>query len=632
MLAQRYTPESLQLVAKADWQPYPTAQERAFWDSLPDSVRQAYIRRGESALAYEWPALPATLFLEVARIGNRINYERKYFERRGKLVDLVLAECMEGQGRFVDAAVNGLWVLCEESYWGLPAHVGVQKAGRTLPDTAEPTVDLFAAETGALLAYTLYVLGPQLDAVSPVIRPRIEREIDLRILTPNLERDDFGWMGFANPDHRPNNWNPWIHSNWLNCLLLVEPDDARRRASVGKIMRSLDKFIDPYPADGGCDEGPGYWGRAAASMYECLELLYRATEGQVDVYGEPLIQAMGKFIYRVQIADDFFLNFADASAIIEPDAGLVYHYGQRIDDPDMMALGVWAAHRQQLFSPPPGDDWNRPNKSIARELPLLTYLNEMAVAPGYAPLPRDTWLPVIEVMTARDTARSSAGFYVAAKGGHNAESHNHNDIGQFVVFIDGQPVLIDAGVETYSMKTFSAQRYEIWTMQSGYHNLPTINGVMQAPGQQFAARAVQYRADEAQAELRLDIAGAYPPEAGLQRWQRTVRLERGQGVTVEDDYALNGAPHTLTMNLLTPCAVDTSTPGQLRLTPRALAAGRSAGRGTVHYDRAKFRAAVEPVAITDARLGSVWGDQVFRVVLTAAQPLQRDTWTLRVTR
>lgn len=632
MLSQRYAPESLQLVSKTDWQPYPTSQQRDFWTSLPDSVRQAYIRRGEVALAYDWPSLPATLFLEVARIGNRINYEKKYFEGRGKLVDLVLAECMEGEGRFVDAAANGLWTLLEESYWGLPAHVGVQVAGRTLPDTAEPTVDLFAAETGALVAYTLYLIGPQLDEVSSVIRPRVEREIDYRILTPNLERDDFGWMGFADPNHRPNNWNPWIHSNWLTCLLLVEPDDARRKASVGKIMRSLDKFIDPYPTDGGCDEGPGYWGRAGASMYECLELLYMATDGQVDVYDEPLVRNMGQFIYRVQISEDYFVNFADASAIIEPEAGLVYNYGKRINDPDMMAMGVWAAHEQNLFDPPPGDNWTRPNKSVARELPLLVSINEMTDAPGYAPLPRDVWLPVIEVMTARDQDRSTDGFYVAAKGGHNAESHNHNDIGQFVVFIDGLPVLIDAGVETYSMKTFSDRRYEIWTMQSGYHNLPTIDGVMQAPGQQFAARDVHYQADETQAEMRLDIARSYPPEAGLTSWQRTVRLERGKGITIDDRYQLDHAPQSMTMNLLTASATDLSQPGQITLSPRPVAAGRQAGSGIVIYDAAQFSAAIEPVAITDERLGSVWGDQVFRIVLTATNPAQQDTWSLRVTK
>ncbi len=634
MLSQGYKPEKLKLVSKADWHPYPTAQERDFWDNLPAPVRQTFIQRGEVALDFDWPSLRATLFLEVARIGNRNNYEQVNFQRRDRLVDLILAECVEGQGRFVDAAVNGIWLICEESYWGLPAHLTLQKAGRGLPDTAEPTVDLFAAETAALLAYAHYLLAPQLDTVSPLIRPRIAREIDERILTPNLEREDFGWMGFAHPRNRPNNWNPWINSNWLACVLLIEPDRKRRQQAVAKIMRSLDKFIDPYPTDGGCDEGPGYWDRAAASLFDCLDLLHSATQGQVDVFADDLVRAMGQFIYRVQISEEYFVNFADAAAIIKPDASLIYRYGKAIHDPAMMALGARVAQQQQLINPPVDDAGNRVRiaRSLGRALPMLASLREIADYDAYAPLPRDVWLPEIEVMTARDTDRSTAGFYVAAKGGHNAESHNHNDIGHFVVFIDGLPVLVDAGVETYSVKTFSERRYEIWTMQSGYHNLPTINGVMQAPGKTYAARHAACQSDDQHAQMRLDIAKAYPAEAQVKTWLRTITLERGQAVIVADDYKLAQPPHSLTLNLLTPCAVDSSTPGLLRLSPRTIRDERQSGSATLHYPAATFSAAVETVPVADPQLGRVWGDQLFRVVLTVNQPAAKDTWTLKISR
>ena len=96
-------------------------------------------------------------------------------------------------------------------------------------------------------------------------------EVDRRVLTPNLDRDDFWWMGFR--DKGVNNWNPWICSNWLAAALLVEPDDQRRARHVEKILRTLDVFLDIYPEDGGCDEGPGYWGRAGASLFDCLDLL-----------------------------------------------------------------------------------------------------------------------------------------------------------------------------------------------------------------------------------------------------------------------------------------------------------------------------------------------------------------------
>ena len=112
-------------------------------------------------------------------------------------------------------------------------------------------------------------------------------------------------------------------------------------------------------------------------------------------------------------------------------------------------------------------------------------------------------------------------FTLAAQAGNNGKSHNHNDVGNFLVYADGMPAIIDVGVETYTAKTFSPQRYEIWTMQSAYHNCPTIDGVMQSPGSQFAATNVSHHADDHAAELHLDLAKAYPPEAHLASWNRT---------------------------------------------------------------------------------------------------------------
>ena len=71
-------------------------------------------------------------------------------------------------------------------------------------------------------------------------------------------------------------------------------------------------------------------------------------------------------------------------------------------------------------------------------------------------------------MTARSRAASSEGLYVAAWGGHNAQSHNHNDVGNVLVFSDGQPVFVDAGAPTYTAETFSSKRYDNWSFQSAF--------------------------------------------------------------------------------------------------------------------------------------------------------------------
>jgi hypothetical protein len=625
MLHKKYPSAKLSelLIPRETWHPFPTAHEREQWDALPQSVREGYIGDGEDALKHEWPVLLAERYLDFSRNGNRSKFEAVHFGRRGMLGSMVIAECMEGQGRFLDAIANGIWLICEESTWCVPAHIGVQKAGSGLPDTTEPIVDLFAAETSALLSWTDYLLGDKLDAVSPLIRPRVLREIKTRILNPCLERDDFWWMGFS--PRRVNNWNPWINSNWLISALTMEDDPARRQAAIAKSMKSVDRFIDPYPADGGCDEGPSYWGRAGASLLDCLELLHSATDGAIDVYAEPLVQNIGKYMVRAQIADHYFLNFADAPAMLTPPPYVVFRYGQRIDDAEMMALGAWSARETDLLRQKSKQMRRYGRASLARFLPEVFALDQMYAVEPRQPLPREVWLDVIQVMVGRDQGGSKEGLFVAAKGGHNAESHNHNDIGQIVVYTDGRPVLIDAGVETYTRKTFSAQRYEIWTMQSAYHNLPTIDGVMQSPGEEYAARNVSCRTEGELTTLSLDIAGAYPPEANLVSWQRTVTLQRGKSVDVTETYELAKPVKEITLSFLTPCAVALGS-CEIWLGETGLPDGRLTGKARIAYNGDKLTATAELVPITDERLTPVWGNQLIRVLLRAKNPALKDTW------
>lgn len=629
MLHQKYPIDAFTLIPRTSWHPYPTLVDRAAWEGLPATVRAAYLAQGEVLQEEAWPTLLAARYLDFSRDGNRSRYEEPYFRRRSMLAGLTIAECVENRGRFLDDIVGGIWLICEESSWCVPAHIRAQRAGVGLPDTSEPVIDLFAAETSAMLAWIDYLLGVRLDDVSPQVRPRIAREIHARILTPYLQRDDWNWMGFDGS--RVNNWNPWINSNILATTLLIEQDETQRKATVFKAMRSIDRFVDPYPQDGGCDEGPGYWGRAGASLLDCLELLLSATDGQVDLYNEPLIQDIGRFIYRVQIDGDYFVNFADASAIVLPTPGVVYRYGQRIGDKGMMRLGAWGAAEQDLLYKTGRQAKTARLESLGRLLPTLFMLDELFAVEPRPPLPRDVWLPEIQVMVARDKDGSSEGLYVAAKGGHNAESHNHNDVGSFIVYVDGKPLIVDAGVETYTRQTFGPERYTIWTMRSDYHSLlPSVDGAVQLPGREFAAREASYRVDDAHAQFSLDIAGAYGPEAKLSAYTRTLTLKRGQAVEVTDRYTLNAPAGEIALCLLTPCEVEVKK-GEIVLTETSFGADhRCSGAGSVFYDAARFAVTSGVIPITDTRMGGVWGDHLNRLLFTAKNLLTQGGWTFRI--
>jgi hypothetical protein len=602
------------LQPRAGFHPFATAAEREPWEGLPADARAALIDAGERQLKSPWDVLPATLFLEFRRNGNRSRYEGVRNRRRNKLQDLVIAECVEGKGRFVDEIVNGVWLTCEETFWGVPAHLGAQKAGIGLPDVAEPIVDLFAAETASLLAWTHYLTGGLLAGVSPLVTERIRLEIDRRVLAPCQVRD-FSWMGFTGGP--PNNWDPWICSNWLTSALLMERDEPRRQAAVSRILRCLDNFLNGYADDGGCDEGPSYWGRAGASLFDCLELLHQATAGACDGFSFPLVHQIGLYICRAHIANEWYTNFADAPARVYTDGDLVYRFGKRLGDSVMMRHGAFAAFLR--------DEKAIPGDSIGRQLPALFNLVELRRAPRAQALLRDAWLPGLQVMAARRRDGSAEGLYLAAQGGDNGQSHNHNDVGNFMVYADGQPAIIDVGVETYTARTFSSRRYEIWTMQSAYHNCPTIDGVMQSAGRQFRATDVHYRADDAFAELRLNLAAAYPAAARLQSWSRTLRLDRQKNqIEILDEYALAQPAKTIALTLMTPCAANTSTAGEIVL---AMPSGSPV---RIHYDARALAPAVEEIRLEDAQLRRVWGDRLFRILLRAAAPPAKAAWTMRI--
>ncbi|MBI4658074.1 MAG: heparinase II/III family protein [Verrucomicrobia bacterium] len=626
-LARAFPKEKLSeiLIPRGQWHPFPTSEDRGHWQALPKPVAAHLIGLGEAALAKPLPPLPATLYLAYARNGNRSNFEAIYFERRVLLQNLALAECVEGKGRFLEAAADALWAVCEESTWCLPAHVGVQKAKVGLPDINEPIVDLFAGETGVTVAWTLYLIGAELDRVSPQVRRRAEIELDRRILKPVFERDDFGWMALnvTRSDRRPNNWTPWISASVLTAALLSERDSDQRARIVHKMLRSLDGFLRFHPADGSCDEGPGYWGHAGGSLLDCLDLLHSAAAGKLDIFSDPLVQEIGRFIYRAYIGGDYFVPIGDCAARFEPERDVVFRYGKRIGDPNLKALAAYGASIEPMLG----------GRFMGRQLHGVFDAAEiLASAPASPPLLRDVWLSSedLQLMTARFHAGSREGLYVAAWGGHNAQSHNHNDVGNFLVFADGQPVFVDAGAPTYTAQTFSSKRYDHWAFQSAFHNLPTINGVMQSAGRPFAAHSVVCETNDAMAQLQMDIARAYPAAAKVKSWRRTVRLNRGRNVEITEAFELTETAGDTTLSFLTPLEVEISQPGQVSLRT-ASENGQQPVRVRLAFDASKLAPSAERMALTDSRLAKSWGSHLNRLLLRATPPALKDTWTLRLT-
>jgi hypothetical protein len=152
----------------------------------------------------------------------------------------------------------------------------------------------------------------------------------------------------------------------------------------------------------------------------------------------------------------------------------------------------------------------------------------------------DAQLP--EVGFARLVAEAPAGMpvVVAFKAGHNAENHNQNDVGSFIVHVDGETFLCDPGRGLYSRQYFSDARYDNIFANSYGHSLPVVDGALQAAGREYAGEVLTFAPDADPKAIVAEIGDAYPVDA-LEGLSRTLTLDaEGDGagtVTLTDAFA-----------------------------------------------------------------------------------------------
>jgi hypothetical protein len=514
--------------------PVPPAADRRVWGpgGSADAVAVAdLLDCAETDRDEPWPVPLATAAARLHKDGDREGWESVVFARQRRLSRAAIAAAHhaddEHGDRWLGDVLDGVWLICEQSSWCWPAHDDAfARRGSVLPTVTEPYLDLGAGEVVSLLSWIDQLLGDRLEARYPGIRSRIRHEARVRVFDPFVQRRDWKWLGLDGDVH---NWNPWIHGNVLVAALrlLDDPADADERASiVGLAIEGIDRYVSVLPADGAIDEGYAYWWNGACRALEALDILRHATGGVLDASQIPALRETVAFPHRMHLGGDWYLNLADGQArvsAIQPWHAL-HRAARAAGDRDAAAHA--ASHR--IVGTPAATE----HEGFGRLLRGITDTVWVEAAQQTSPFPRDVWLPSTEVLLARENAGTSAGLAVAVKGGHNGEHHNHNDVGSFVVACDGVPVIVDAGRPTYTLQTFGPDRYDIWTMQSGWHNVPVIGGLEQRHGAQFAASGVEVSVRDDDASFALDLSGAYP---GAAPWQRTVRLDRpARRIVIED--------------------------------------------------------------------------------------------------
>lgn len=491
---------------------------------LDDKKMAKVVELAEGFLNMKLGVITLWQYRQYHESGVLTHFGKPFNDRLRAMFTLGMAEAYERKGRFTDKLCDIIWAICEESTWMLPQHAGhtPYKGGGKVPPVVGNKymygIELASAYRTASMAVIYVYCADILDAVSPIIRERMLYEMRRRTIKPFLNAN-FGWSGIY--DGRCNNWCPWNVSNVLLTVALVEENLTVRERVVEKAMCLLDNFVNVYKPDGGCSEGPTYWAAAGGSLFDCLETLYDMTGGKLDLYNNELVRKMGEYESTMNISGRYFVNFADGSPSFTPPANLLSRYGKRCGSRSLETFGDFMANYDDLeFSS------SHPYRSLRS---ICTPSID-----GEAPQPEAkvaTYLPDLKVAVFRDSPNPTHGMFLAIKGGNNRESHNHNDVGNFVVYKEGKPVIIDTGCGTYTRDTFGPKRYTIWTMQSNYHNLALFGGVGQKQGLEYASSDEVY--DEGNKSISMEIGGAYTADCGINSYRRTASLKDGI-VTITD--------------------------------------------------------------------------------------------------
>jgi hypothetical protein len=505
--------------------------DRAAWAELARRAAfQDVIPRAEKILAEPLPEQPDGLFLDFSRTGNRRRWEQVAFKRRGRVSALALAECLENSGRFLPALEQVVEALGAERTWVFPAH------DRSLGNFngTQTDIDLFSSATAWNLATAGYMLGDRLSAAT---RARIRENESRRVLEPYRamftgQREPNGWL------RTTNNWNAVCLAGVTGTVLAQVEGRQERAEFVAATEKYCHHFLRGFTPDGYCSEGLGYWNYGFGHYVLLAETIRQATGGGLDLLALPEVAAPATFGARIQILGGVAPAFADCAVSARPAAPLMWFLNRRF------GLGL------REYEAPEA----RENLGSLIETAIYAFPNSASeakpAAAGAGPEVR-TWFEDAGILIGRPAAGSACRIGVALKGGHNAEHHNHNDVGSFVVVLGDRPVLLDPGAETYTARTFSSRRYESQLLNSFGHPVPVVAGKLQRTGEEAQGKVLRTEFTEHADTLVFDLRTAYDC-LELKTLERTFIYSRaGAGSLTVTDRVEFTAPQSFATALLT---------------------------------------------------------------------------------
>lgn len=480
----------------------PRADDRAAWAPWADTpFGRRMLAEAREINAAPFPDYNNATWLHSLeqRTTERINPIHKQVRRR--LSTFLLAETIFDTGEFIDGLVINAVKLSELNTWTHPNNDLARRNYDGL--TQEP--DLHTLHFSELLALTDFILGDRLPAAT---RTLVRTELNRRLFAPLRERIETGrdlywWIAVK------HNWNSVCLSLVVHTAFALLPEAEERAWWLAFAQAQVINFRDSFTDDGFCTEGVSYWSYGFMHYVLMSELLRTATAGSVDLLDESKMARAARFATRTEIQPGVFPTFADCALDVNPYPWLRYWPDNRQGTPPLPV------------EPSELDPLGGLTNYMATEALLWMFRSRDPYHPvraAVAPALRD-WFSEAALLICRPGADTRRRFSATLLGGNNGVNHNHNDLGSFTVVVDGRTLILDPGMEIYSYRTFSAQRYESKLLNSFGHPVPRVAGQLQEAGAQYRARILASEFTETKDRMVLDLREAYAVPT-------LVRLER----------------------------------------------------------------------------------------------------------
>ncbi len=510
------------------FEPLPPPSDRTFWERVARRIerRGEILQLAEEAMAEPVQGITREFYQSSYNDPDGpYRYRKVYHRRSEQLTVLALAECLENQGRFLPKIQELTASILEEPTWVMPHHdrEGVNISGQRI------TIDLGSSARGALLATIRRTFAESMPAE---LRQKIAERIQERLLIPfrlcissGRIAGGFNWMLAL------NNWGAVCSSNLAYTALALELPKTEMAQLLLGVQYCMSQYLQSIPADGYCSEGIGYWNYGFGHYMMYAAALYEWSDGVIDEFHRPEAVRMARFVDRFEMHGRRFPAFSDTSMTngVKPfnELAAARFYG-------------CTSHRNPFWI----NDF-LPQCALA----LRLLIDPETPPPGSGKLPLRDFFETSQILICRTGDATPLSF--AAKGGHNAEQHNHNDVGSYAIQFGSLAAVCDPGGEEYHAGTFTAKRYQSDLINSLGHPVPKPDNTLQSPGAAYAAELLERSFTPESDRLRLNLRRAYEvPNLELLERNFEFRRTGTPGVVVTDRFRFS-APRPFEIAVIT---------------------------------------------------------------------------------